>query len=761
MYPTLTTKVPLNRCRPTAFAWTSLLLVALATFVVACSESPLPNATTLVAGTPPAKFANCSADPAQIRTLLAQTTTNSASWLAIWDAIVSQVSQGALAPAQQDAISLTDNILSHNRTGSLQTTDAQTTSLINQLTCFVGLGSTVSTSSNAWVVKVADPTAALITSDTTSGIRFPGNAVTRNTLVTATPVNTSAITTLLDNYATVYEFTLTPAQTLTAGTRAIIGMCPDPAALARVPAAELGALLDRLVLGHQVSPTSFQVLARVPLPLELQLKCPKTASAGLHASLGRRLLNTLANFMLPTRANAANRGAFSGGVGGSTSEFSPFGPVDPQLYASGGVGGSTSEFVRTAGAYLSADPATIDGTVGTTRTGPTLPAVAVRTFLGTPIPGITVTFSTVPPFGRTPPGNATVCGADASTNALGTAAVTCLNFGTTVQYKTAYTKLAANFYLPAEYAGVDALGNPVVTISPTPQSWLVVTHGPSTLVVAQPTSGRTVANGNPYSADGTVPARVEIRSDLGDQIASANYNVTLSLNKNAFLGGGTTMSANAVGGAATFTTQIPTAASGYQFSASATIGGVTVTSNGASNLFDVVAGAAAKVTAVGPSTYSTINPSGNPLFPSPSVVVTDAGNNPTSGTKVFWTPSGASGAQVEGSATQASTTTSANGVTSATWLLGVGSNQLRASLQSGPGGAEVNFSGTLAPARNPSDPCEPGAVKDAFGNCYFVTPTPTGGTTLLRTITTMFGIPDLPRCATPVIPALRPQQTGC
>ena len=514
-------------------------------------------------------------------------------------------------------------------------------------------------------------------------------------------------------------------------------MCPDPAALARVPAAELDALLERLVLGHQASPTSFEVLARVPLPAEMQLKCPTTATAGLHASLGQRLLNTLASFVLPARANAANRRRFTGGVGGSTSEFSPFGPVDPQLYATGGVGGSTSEFVRTGGASLM-EPATIDGTVGTIRTGASLPAVTVKTYLGTPIPGIQVQFATVPAFGHTPAGNASVCGAESATDVHGSAALTCLNFGNTVQYKTAYTKLAANFYLPPAYAGFDAQGLPVVTITPVPQSWLVVTHGPSTLAITQPGAGRTVAAGNPFKADGTVPVRVEIRSDLGDVITSATNQVTLSLNQNAFAGGGTTVTANAVGGAATFTTQIPTAATGYQFSATAAIGELgTVSNNGTGNLFDVIAGAPAKISAVGPSAYSTINPSGNPLYPPPSVIVTDAGNNPVSGAKVFWTPSGAAGAQVEGSSTQASTTTGASGTTSVSWLLGQGSNQLRASLQAGPGGAEINFTGTLAPARNPSDPCEPGAVKDAFGNCYFVTPRTNGGTTLLRTITNL------------------------
>ncbi len=749
----------MRRSRRSAHAWTAVLPLALAGVVVACSDSAAPTTPVLV-GNPPAKFANCTADPAQIRTLLSQSTSSNGVWLGIWDGIVGQVGAGNLGAAQQSALGLVDNLLAHNRTGGLLTTEAQTTSLINQLTCYVGLGSTVSKSTDAWVIKVADPSTALLTSDTASGIRFPSNAVTMNTLVTATPVNTNAITTLLDNYATVYEFTLTPAQTLTPGTKAIIGMCPDPAALARVPAAELDALLDRLVLGHQQSATSFQVLARVPLPAEMQLKCPTSAPAGLHASLGKRLLNTLAGLFLPSQANAANRRRFTGGVGGSTSEFSPFGPVDPQLFASGGVGGSTSEFVRTGGANLSTEPATVDGTVGTIRTGNTLPAVTVTTFLGTPIPGITVTYTTVPAFGKTPPGNATACGSDNVTNTQGRAALTCLNFGNTVQYPIAYTKLVANFILPNEYAGIDAQGNPVVTISPTPQSWLVVTHGASSLVVTQPTAGRTVANASPYSADATVPARVEFRSDLGDLVTSATGVVTLSINKNAFANGATTMTANAVGGAASFTTQIPTAAAGYQFAASAGIGGATVNSSGASSLFDVVAGAAAKLTAVGPSTYSTINPSGNPLYPSPSVIVTDASNNPVSSAKVFWTPGGASGAQVEGSPVQASTTSPASGITSATWLLGVGSNTLRASLLAGPGGAEVNFSGTLVPARNPSDPCEPGAVKDPFGNCYFVTPRTNGGTTLLRTVTDMFGVPDVAKCATPVVPFRKPQ-TGC
>ena len=56
----------------------------------------------------------------------------------------------------------------------------------------------------------------------------------------------------------------------------------------------------------------------------------------------------LANFVMPKELYAKTQALLdrSGGVGGVATEFSPFGPVDAELF-SGGVGGTSTEFLRT------------------------------------------------------------------------------------------------------------------------------------------------------------------------------------------------------------------------------------------------------------------------------------------------------------------------------------------------------------------------------------------------------------------------------
>ncbi|MES1258956.1 MAG: hypothetical protein ABUL71_00070, partial [Gemmatimonadota bacterium] len=528
-----------------------MAVLALALFASACSDNvTLPTGpATPQPKAPSPRLVTCgTVDTAQIRALLTQTHVSrpdGGSVVGSWNNIQHSLNDlHDQAAAQSQVLTLSDILLTANRANPLPLAAGELSSLFNQMLCDVGLDPNVSDATNAWVVHVADPKMTFSTSDSASGIQFPSNAVVKNTLVTATPIPVATLTTLLDNYAAVYEFAVTPVQTLAPGTKAVIGVCPDPSVLAFVPSSQLDSVLDRLVLGHEKGVGQFELLHRVPLPPEMQLKCPNTPGENLHASLGAKVLHTLASLVLPERANAARRRGFNGGVGGSTSEFSPFGPVDPVLYLSGGVGGSTSEFVRTGAASLSAT-GTIDGTIGTIRHDAGLPSVTIKTLLGTPIPAIGVTFNTETPDTYRPIGNATVCGADPGTNGLGTARVTCLNFGNTAQYRTAYTKIGITLTLPDELVGV-------VTVEPTEQNWLVASYGPSKLVFTQPAAGRTAALGNPFIAGDFVPARVEIRSDLGDVITTATTPVTIAVNKNTFGGGAAAVTANAVAGVATF-----------------------------------------------------------------------------------------------------------------------------------------------------------------------------------------------------------------
>ncbi len=575
-----------------------LVLIGVLSLVVACGDDPVaPRSDAGSAAAPPVSLHEaCTADPAEIRALLSQALSgpglpSRSSALAKFDNVVRHVARGELPKAQDKVYTLVDFLLKHHARRTLQISEADLTRLINQLLCFVGLGDPVEDPDNTWVLNPNDPLTTLVTVDRLSGTQFPANAVSTPTVVTASQASPTALNTLLDKYAFVYDWSLTPSQPLNPGVKVTVGVCPSAAALANVPASELDDLLARLVLGHQHASSGFTPLARVPIPAQMALGCGDTQATAT-ASMGRRLLDGLSAMLLPAVAHAAAARLAIGGVGGSTSEFSEFGPVDPLLKATGGVGGSTSEFIRfgPAGAtsLVAALNGTIDGTVGTQTQGPGLPSVTVRTFQGTAIPGILVAFGTSAPATSTPVGNASVCGGDTMTDAAGTAAVSCIDFGTTVQYRIAYTKLSAVMTVPSALAGSDDFGNPVVTIDPAFQNWLVASYGPSTLVFTAPPAGRTNANENPYFTSEDIPARVEIRSDLGEVVPLAANQVTLTLpNGGEFIGGGSTRSTNAVAGVATFSVRLHPK-TGARFGARAFLSDLGLVQAAPSNVFDVV-----------------------------------------------------------------------------------------------------------------------------------------------------------------------------
>jgi hypothetical protein len=264
-----------------------------------------------------------------------------------------------------------------------------------------------------------------------------------------------------------------------------------------------------------------------------------------------------------------------------------------------------------------------------------------------------------------------------------------------VQYNRAYTGLTAKFTKPPSLSDTAANGSPIVTITPSTQDWLIVAHGPSAQVfplttIIQPSPGRPG-----YPADGAVPSRVEIRSDLGEVVPNATNSITLTLNKNTLVGGSTTTSLAAVAGVANFASHIPTIATGYSFTAFANLADLGVIhSGGSSALFDIFAGNAAAVAAIGSTSYGSALVAGNVVQPQPTVLVTDMYGNPRPGTLVYWTPTGAAGASANGSTGLSTTATGADGRATALWTPASGTNTLRASLQQAAGGAEVTFSGS-------------------------------------------------------------------
>ncbi len=701
--------------------WIALSAVA----VVACGGSPLPTDATPGDGPPVgggfAALNGCIAE-SEITALLEEAFQGSPDENAVlgkWDNIQKQVrDQGDTVTARGKVFTLVDFIRTKHAQTPLTISAENLVKLYNGLFCFVGIDANIGDPANFWIVYVGDSVTTFVTDDSLSGIQFPANAVLENTVVTARPADSTALVTLLDKYPFVYDWNLSPSQTLPLGVEATVGVCPSAASLAGVPEEDLAALLERLVLGHQ-SGGGFEVLERVPLPDGMVLQCGEVDAGAAQLSLGQRIMGFLADALLPVPAHAAAVGARAvGGVAGSTSEFSPFGPVDSELRSTGGVGGSTSEFLRAPALLESPVDGAIRGTVGTNRQNDSLPAVTITTYKGTPISGITVAFTTGAPATTTPVGDASVCGADALTDNSGTAAVTCLDFGTTVQYRTAYTKLSAAYTLPEALAGQDASGNPVVTVAPATLNWLVAASGPSTLVFTAPDSGSS------FPAGTLVPNRVELRSDLGDIVPLAMDTVTFTLNQHAFLGEVTTLRAAANSGIAMVEARLPVADTGYRFIATARLADAAQPDTAVSAPFTIVPAAPALISVVGTADYGTLPPGANLVTPDPTVMVTDSFANPTVGATVHWTPGGATGALANGSANETTTTTLVGGLSSASWLLGEGDNLLRASLASAPGGAEVFFSARYSSSYSTVNACAPGGAKDAITDYYLVVPWP-------------------------------------
>ncbi len=560
--------------------------------VSACSSEPTTPSLADPAQTV-ASVATCQADPVQIEALIRTvfaTGPNANSALGKWTNVIKQIDRKNNLPvAQNKVLDLIDFILKKRAQGQVIIDDATLTNLINQLLCYVGLGG-IQDPDDTWIVNPNNPVQTFVTVDGQSGIQFPSNAVAALTIVTAVRSNTEALVTNLDRYPFVYDWNLEPSAVLLNGAKATVGVCPDPASFTDVPLADRQAVLNRLVLGHQRSATAFEVLQRVTIPEAMTLRCGDisgvaAASRGLVGDLAARVVD----WILPQPAMASAVRIAGGGVGGSTSEFSPFGPVDPQLLG-GGVGGSTSEFSRLDVASVAVVPGPYAGTVGTQRTSGLLPTITITTRRGTAIQGVGVTWTTGAPATQTPAGNASLCGANTVTNAQGKASVTCLNFGTTVNLAVAYTKVRATFTAPA---GLEAAGASVITFDPAYLNWLVESYGATTLVFTSPPAGRTIANNNPYVEPESVPVRIEIRSDLGDVVTIADNTVTIALEATNVPSGtanftaGTVTSTSAIAGIATFSAGVsPTVGHTYTISGAATLSGASATA--LSNPFNVV-----------------------------------------------------------------------------------------------------------------------------------------------------------------------------
>ena len=277
--------------------------------------------------------------------------------------------------------------------------------LIGNILCYAGLDP------NTFLIQPNDQPQVVVGQTGTAGVSLPANPVTVPTLLTIQildPNGPAPLVTKLDKYPGYVQ--LTSSAPLAPGVKVVVEVCPSASVPPDVRA--------RLVLGHQKSsnPSSsagFEILPPPPSPSFLD--CSGVASS---QSRVPGWLKAVASLILPRPLYARMRAA--GGVGGVASEFSPFGPVDPELRAAGGVGGTGSEFQTrpTLGDVLPSTPSpkgklaatlsltpgaavgqldvngncisNFDGTVGAALDAACRPRLTVKTAQGTILTGVPV-----------------------------------------------------------------------------------------------------------------------------------------------------------------------------------------------------------------------------------------------------------------------------------------------------------------------------------------------------------------------------------
>ena len=589
--------------------------------------------------------------------------------------------------------------------GTTMTVTALTSQVKAEITCFVTATFTIPTTN-------APVTVALPTAD--AGAYFPtgfcdaacGGINVVETQVdpceTTTPVPGCVLGTLLDKYGKYIKITLSGG-TPNLANPVVVALC--------VPAGTDPTVAARLQVAHQndgtVASTGLSVLdlppGGIPTDLAAALTCANLAlnDTGRPTTMLARMANRAADLLLPEKAMARMHYLGGLGIGGTTTKFSPFGLVDPRLSASGGIGGTKTTFAPSLATNL--DGSLEDTTNFRQTTG--LPKVQVKTTLGTPIPGVKVTFTAVPTLlaQYQPASLAAVCdGALANQSSItvltgptGEATLPCVNFGTKVGYK----QIAATVdpTLTPGLSDDGGLNNvTIATCDPTCGAagttttlyWLVKTNpgNPAKLVIRTQPSTSAQAG----VAFGQQPV-VEVQDASGNLVTGSVLGVTTTFD--AIPGGSPTLTgatATAVAGVATFTNlAISGTTGGYKLTFGA--GGVTGAISGTITL---AAGAAAQL-AITTQPGTAGAQAGLPVVPQPVLQVQDASGNPVLTPGIVVTASLTGSGALIGSP---SVTTDAGGVATFSGL-GItgatGSFNFTFTSPSLPGGAPVTSAGSI------------------------------------------------------------------
>ena len=416
--------------------------------------------------------------------------------------------------------------------GFSATTQQEVVDLVNGLLCWIGLPQTftlasLSSDGTAAVLTPSTPDTTVVTGSKIAGMKVDSGTVTQPVLVTIQrlPDSPGPLLTQLDQYPVYYQFTVSP-DTGAFALPVTVGVCL--ASSATPPDT------SRLRVAHNVAPDtmgSIQILPRVPAPF---VDCTNADVIGLNST------NPLAN--LAFRGWRAARSALvalfgperlmaaaSGGVGGTTKNFSPFGLVDTLL-------------VMTPRSDTSQE-----APVGTTVAS--APSLAVNTPQGNAYVGLPVTFQVTA-------GGGSLAGAPTKTDGSGVATVGSWTLGTSAGLNTVTAAATA------PVAGTGVKGSPL--------AFHATALAPSQLAFQVQPSGVTAG------ATMIPSVQVAVEDQHGHVVTTASGTVTLALTG---LPAGVTLTGGAaatlVDGVATFSGLSVNKVGTYTLTPSTSVGGVT------------------------------------------------------------------------------------------------------------------------------------------------------------------------------------------
>jgi len=308
----------------------ALSLMVVVSVAVACSDRPSPTAP-FVSGQASVVVGTCTTfgDLQNLVTyVFGAGSPNVSSGLAKLNQVKQKLDQGDIPGAQEKARNLIAFV--QEKANELQGRD-KIQLLISSLECYVGI------TSDSFLIYPTDQPQTLRSESGKTGLQFDSEPVSEPTLVTIEelPDNTTGLLdTKLDKY---------PGFILLTQQSGVLNSLVKPVVVGVCPVGAPQSVLARLRLGHQRT-TGFEITAPGDASF---LDCSNVVGA---ANPGIKLpgwARSLVDLVMPKPLYAAvSSMMFAGGVGGTVTEFSPFGPVDPVLSFSGGVGGTVTEFIR-------------------------------------------------------------------------------------------------------------------------------------------------------------------------------------------------------------------------------------------------------------------------------------------------------------------------------------------------------------------------------------------------------------------------------